>query len=189
MEPQILEETGVFSRTTFDEGGRIAYDLEKSLYLPVPAEKLFDLRRENVQSFMEGTNNFLGNEKPFQIFNREKVCSTRQGMFNTYVGEDKRYGWTSFRSHAVLDNIQLSKDGTAVIMNLKDTERGNEEICIALDSMPKFAFLRSRFPENLNIENRAGLYLSIGSDHLPHFHRSENLKNQIILRRTEAYLE
>ncbi len=173
MEPSILEKTGVFSRTTFDEGGRIAYDLEKSLYLPVPTETLFDLRRENVQSFMEGTNNFLGNGKPFQIFNREKVCSTRQGMFKTYVGENKRYGWTSFRSHALLDDIQLSQDGNNILMRLKETERGNEEICIALDSMPKFAFLRSRFPENLNMEGLAGLYLSIGSDHLPHFHRSE----------------
>ena len=172
MEPQILEKTGFFSRTTFDEGGRIAYDLEKSLYLPAPAETLFDLRRENVQSFMEETNNFLGNGKPFQIFNREKVCSTRQNMFNNYVGEDKRYGWTSFRSHALLNNIQLSEDGTSVVMNL-NSERGNEEEYIALDSMPKLAFLRSRFPENINMENTAGLYLSTGHNSL--FNRHERV--------------
>lgn len=172
MEPQVLEINGLFSKTTFSAGGGLAYDLEKVLHLPAPAETLFDLRRDNAQAFTEEIKDFLGKGKPFQIFYREKVISDTRGVFNIVFGKDRRYGWTPFRSHALLDNIQLSKNGTTVIMNLKGTERGKEEKHIALDSMPKFAFLRSRFPENINMENRAGLYLSIGHNSLFN-HRSE----------------
>jgi len=164
-----VEEKSLLSTTTFSAGGcRAAYDLEKQLYLPAPPETLFDLRRDNAPYFVKEFGDlFEGDDKSLQIFNREKVGSeTRSRISNTlkYAELTSRYGWTPFRQYARLDSIKLNEDETAVTIKLKDTERiGGEEMNIEFNSMSKLAFLRRKFPENINMEEVKGLYLSVGS--------------------------
>ena len=166
MELQLLEENNSFLKTNFRAGRRFAYDLEKVLHLPPLEETLFNLRGDNAQDFIKETKDFLEERRPFKMFYREKIISDTYGVFKNVSGKNPMYGWTLLRRRDLLDDIQLNEENTTVIIKLKHTKGSTQEKHIVFDNIPKFAFLHSRSSENINKENRAGLYLSIGHNPL-----------------------
>ena len=169
----LLQRKGRFSSTEFSGSGREAYDLEGHLVLPAPSETIFDLRRDNAGAFVSDARYLLiaSPDLPVQIFSNEIVRSSTYGPLNVTFGKEQKFGWTSFRDSAIIKNIYFNEDKGSVQITAWGGD-GWLEKDLALDSMPKFAFLRKR-TNNPNMHDPVALYLSLGSPQWPFTYRSQ----------------